>query len=100
MRRLLPVVAMTGVIAYFAGGFVSGVVSCPDANQDFVANTLKRRLVGGVYCVMSAMTLGFPPTDFAEGTRQNAWPYIIECWLVLMLMVIGGAALRKKPERS
>ena len=75
----------TGLLAYFAGGFVAGMVWCKDC-EGLLGNTLGRLFIGAVMCVLSAVSGGFPPRDMGgTGPPLNAWPFIFACWGTLFL---------------
>ncbi len=87
LGNLLVLLVLTGVFAYLAGGFVAGVVWC-EAGDSLLGNTVGRLFIGLVYCVLSAVSFGFPPKDAGGGTRLNAWPFIFGCWAVFFVAAL------------
>jgi len=88
--NLLMLVVLTGVLAYFAGGFVAGAVWA-EGCHGLLGNTLGRLFIGLVFCVLSAVSFGFPPRDGGGGTRLNTWPFILGCWAVFFLAFLVWA---------
>ncbi|MFN3651189.1 MAG: hypothetical protein ACK47B_16560 [Armatimonadota bacterium] len=84
-RDAAMLLVMTGILAYFAGGFVAGVVWCRDCHG-LIGNTLGRLFIGIVMAVLSALSGGFPPQNEAGvGEPRNAWPFILGCWAVFFV---------------
>jgi hypothetical protein len=85
MKNVSLVLIGSGVLAYFAGGVVAGMVWCRDC-EGLLGNTLGSLFIGVVMGVLSAVRGGFPPRNEAGvGPPLNAWPYIFGCWLVHFL---------------
>ena len=70
LTSLLMLLVLTGVLAYFAGGFVAGAVWC-EGCSGLLGNTVGRVFIGLVVCVLSAVSFGFPPKDGSGATRLN-----------------------------
>jgi hypothetical protein len=86
----------SGIVAYFAGGFVAGMVWCKDC-EGLLGNTLGRLFIGVVMGVLSAISGGFPPGDEAGAApRLNTWPFIFGCWGVLFAAALLWLGLRRK----
>jgi hypothetical protein len=75
--------AITGVLAYFAGGFVAGMILADvrDANG-FLEKCLLRIVNGYLMCAWSAVCGGFPLLDATGYHWGNNWPHIFVCWIV------------------
>ena len=99
LTNLLVLVAVTGVLAYFAGGFVAGVVWC-EAGDSLLGNTVGRLFIGVVYCVLSAITFGFQPGDTGGAARLNTWPFILGCWAVFFLAALLWACFQGESSTS
>ena len=99
LTSLLMLLVLTGVLAYFAGGFVAGAVWCQGCGG-LLGNTLGRVFIGLVMCVLSAVSFGFPPKDAGGGARLNTWPFILGCWAVLFLAALLWSYFREKSGRS
>ena len=85
MKNVALTLLGTGVVAYFAGGFVAGMVWCKDCDG-VLGNTLGRVFIGVVMGVLSAISGGFPPRDEGgAGPPLNTWPYIFGCWSVFFV---------------
>ena len=96
MSFWMKAVPISGVAAYFAGGFVMGMVMCEGCNQTIVHNTLGRLFMGVIWSIMSALTLGFPPSNFVDGKPAiNCWPYIITSWIVFMVFCVAWSRFRR-----
>ena len=95
LKDLGMVVIGSGLVAYFAGGFLAGMAWCKGCDG-VLGNTLGRLLTGAVMGVLSAISGGFPPRDMG-GTSPplNAWPFIFGCWAVLF----AAALLWFRPRR-
>ena len=81
MNRWARAVLVSGFAAYFAGGFIAGMVWCEGCGGDI----LGRLMMGTVMCAFSVLVGGFPLLNFAYDTRGNCWPYIIGCWLLFLI---------------
>jgi len=82
----LRVMIWTGISAFAAGGFVAGLVWAECGNT-LLGNVFGRLFIGCVFSVLSMLTLGFPPrNEGGVGPPYNAWPYIIGCWLLFLVL--------------
>lgn len=73
---------VSGGIAYYAGGFVAGMVWCVDCGS----NPFTRIFMGILMGLLSAMFYGFPPAnEGGVGPPLNTWPYIFVCWVLIYL---------------
>jgi hypothetical protein len=70
------ILLITGAMAYFAGGFVAGMIWCKGCE-----GIGSRIFIGIVILVLSAFTGCFPPqNEGGVGPSLNTWPYIFACW--------------------
>jgi hypothetical protein len=99
LTSLLILLVLTGVLAYFAGGFVAGAVWC-EGCSGLLGNTLGRVFIGLVVCVLSAVSFGFPPKDAGGATRLNTWPFILGCWAVFFLAALLWACFQGESRKS
>ena len=99
LASLLMLLVLTGVLAYFAGGFVAGAVWC-EGCSGLLGNTLGRAFIGLVFCVLSAVSFGFPPNDGSGATLLNTWPLTLGCWSLFFFAALLCAYFQGKSSRS
>ena len=99
LANLLILAVVTGVPAYFAGGFVAGAVWC-EGCDGLLGNTVGRLFIGVVTCVLSAVSFGFPPKDAGGGARLNTWPFIFGCWALFFVAALVWAVFHNESSTS
>ena len=85
--QILPF-TISGLAAYFTGGFFAGMFWCIDC-EGIWGNLLGRPFIGLITNINSIINFGFPWSDEADaGPRDNAWPFIIACWVIYFIVYI------------
>jgi hypothetical protein len=92
-RRLLAITGGCFLAAFFAAPFLYGAVAAVVRGE-----ALACVFAGFVWTIISTISLGFPWT--AGGTKVvSMWPYILICWLALVVVAMVSVKLRQNKPR-
>jgi hypothetical protein len=82
VRHVIRLALVSGLLAFPVGGFLLGLMWCPDCGWDLV-----RRCISGLWlALMTPSSFGFPSRDFT-GNEINAWPWILATWVGLYMVL-------------